>query len=118
MATSLPVAFVAAAEGAPPEDPTGELRAYLQRRLPAHLVPSLFFALPALPLTPNGKVDRKALRTAHLPAKQRKGEFVAPRNAVEEILAQIWQELLGVERVGAYDNFFDLGGHSLQGIRS
>jgi amino acid adenylation domain-containing protein len=86
-----------------------ELREALTARLPAYLVPGAFVQLESIPLTPNGKVDRRAL-----PAPQADGDaFVAPRTPTEEVLAGIWAELLGVERVGAEDDFFALGGHSL-----
>jgi amino acid adenylation domain-containing protein len=86
-----------------------EVRERLRGRLPEYMVPSVFMSLPALPLNPSGKVDRKAL-----PAPERTSRsFVAPRNPVEELIAAIWSELLGVERIGVEDNFFALGGHSL-----
>jgi len=91
----------------------GELRAFLAKRLPDYMLPSAFVALDALPLGPNGKVDRRALPA---PDHARPGldtPFAAPRNATEEALAQIWAEVLGLERVGIHDNFFALGGHSL-----
>jgi len=109
------VAFMVAQEGTAPT--AAGLRDALRGSLPEHMVPAHFVLLEALPTTPNGKVNRRALRTAHLAPEERRGEFMAPRNSVEEILAEIWQKLLGVERVGVHDNFFDLGGHSLQGIR-
>jgi acyl-CoA synthetase (AMP-forming)/AMP-acid ligase II/acyl carrier protein len=102
------VAYVVAKGEAPS---TAELKDYLASRLPQYMVPSAFVVLEQLPLTPNGKVDRKAL-----PAPERTGleaEYIAPRNATEEKLAQIWAEVLKVERVGIHDNFFELGGHSL-----
>ena len=85
------------------------------------MVPSAFVALAALPLTPNGKIDRRALSA---PDRSRpfdfaqdrpalESPFVAPRNALETTLAGIWAQVLGLERVGVHDNFFDLGGHSL-----
>ncbi|ANN17190.1 non-ribosomal peptide synthetase [Amycolatopsis orientalis] len=92
-----------------------DLRAWLRRTVPAHLVPSAFVVLDRLPLTRNGKVDRRAL-----PAPESSGTgrtYVAPRTSVERTLAEIWSEVLGVERVGVEDNFFELGGDSLLSMR-
>ena len=89
-----------------------ELRAALKETLPEYMVPSLFEFLTAFPLTPNGKVDRKAL-PAPSASRQASADCILPRNAVEQRVAAIWQEVLAVERVGVRDNFFDLGGHSL-----
>jgi amino acid adenylation domain-containing protein len=89
-----------------------ELRAFLAARLPAHLVPAAFATLPALPLTPNGKADRQALLRLPAPASEAGGS-TAPRTPLEEVVAGIWCEVLGIERVGAHDNFFAAGGHSL-----
>jgi hypothetical protein len=88
------------------------LRAFLAGILPAPLIPAVFMTLDDLPLTPGGKIDRRALPlpdAARLGARVR----VEPRGEVEQALAGIWSELLGVERVDAGDSFFDLGGHSL-----
>ncbi len=88
-----------------------ELREHLRLRLPEHMVPAALVLLDELPLTRNGKVDRAAL-----PAPDGAGaarELVAPRTATEAMVAGIWAEVLGVERVGAADSFFELGGHSL-----
>jgi amino acid adenylation domain-containing protein/non-ribosomal peptide synthase protein (TIGR01720 family) len=92
-------------------DPEG-LQTALQRRLPAWMVPSEIVALPVLPVTTAGKVDRRALArmTPEIGADR---EVREPRNPVEEGLAAIWSELLGVERIGLDDDFFALGGHSL-----
>jgi len=91
-----------------------QLRQYLQDKLPAYMVPSTFVTLEALPLMPNGKIDRRALSQLSVNSYQLSGkEFVAPRTPEEERLAGIWAEVLGVERVGIYDNFFEMGGHSL-----
>ncbi|HEY2736980.1 MAG TPA: amino acid adenylation domain-containing protein, partial [Thermoanaerobaculia bacterium] len=89
-----------------------ELRAFLEARLPAYMMPSAFVLLDALPITSNGKVDRQRLPApGGLPESGR--SLVAARNATEERLLAIWKELLGVDRIGVEDDFFALGGHSL-----
>ncbi|HVG09770.1 MAG TPA: amino acid adenylation domain-containing protein, partial [Thermoanaerobaculia bacterium] len=93
----------------------GELRRSLREQLPDYMVPAAFVKLQALPLNPNGKVDRKALPAPEWHSAEE--SHVAPRTPVEEVLAGIWAELLGLERVGANDHFFDLGGHSLLATR-
>jgi amino acid adenylation domain-containing protein/non-ribosomal peptide synthase protein (TIGR01720 family) len=95
-----------------PGDPLDDLRPFLAGRLPDYMVPSEIRLLEALPLGPTGKLDRRALK-ALAPAPAAAAVFVPPRNPVEEGLAAIWSELLGVERVGVGDDFFALGGHSL-----
>jgi pristinamycin I synthase 3 and 4 len=93
------------------------LRSRLEQRLPAWMVPSVFVWLEALPLTPSGKLDRRAL-PAPPPARPELAEgFVAPRTPTEQALAGIWCEVLGLERVGVHDDFFDLGGHSLLAVQ-
>jgi surfactin family lipopeptide synthetase C len=89
------------------------LRVFLQAKLPDYMVPSVFVRLDALPLMANGKVDRQALPTPDQARAARQETYVAPRTAVEEVLAGIWADMLGIERVGMHDNFFELGGHSL-----
>ncbi|HVR98074.1 MAG TPA: condensation domain-containing protein, partial [Thermoanaerobaculia bacterium] len=91
------------------------LREHLRSRLPEHMMPSAFVVLDALPLTPNGKVDRKALPSPEIALADE--EIVAPSDPVEELLAGIWAEVLGVERVGVHQDFFALGGHSLLATR-
>ncbi len=89
-----------------------EIRSYIQGKLPEYMVPGFYIALDVLPLTANGKTDRKALPEISGEDLIRK-EYTAPRNAAEQNLVQIWQEVLGVDQVGITDNFFELGGHSL-----
>ncbi|HEY0739473.1 MAG TPA: FkbM family methyltransferase, partial [Herpetosiphonaceae bacterium] len=90
-----------------------ELRGLLKERLPEYMVPGAFMLLPELPRTPNGKLDRRALPQPEALRPDQKASYVAPQNELERSLAAIWQQALGVEKVGVYDNFFDLGGHSL-----
>lgn len=94
-----------------------ELLAALRKTLPSYMVPSLIVTLPALPRTPNGKLDRGALPAPNRSATESTDNFVAPKTPLEKRIAAIWEELLGVERVSVTDNFFDLGGHSLLGLR-
>ena len=89
---------------------------HLRGRLPAHMVPAAVVVLDALPLTPSGKVDRRAL-PAPVAGAGEEGRRLKPGTELETRLAALWQELLGVDEVGAEDNFFDLGGHSLLLIR-
>jgi amino acid adenylation domain-containing protein len=93
-----------------------ELRSFLQARLPDYMIPAAFVSLEAMPLSPNGKIDRKALPAPERSASD-EAAYIAPRTRTEEILAGIWAEFLGVERVGINDNFFELGGHSLLVMR-
>jgi amino acid adenylation domain-containing protein len=96
-----------------------ELRRWLPGTIPEYMVPSVFVVLDALPLTPNGKIDRQALPDpgrARPPAGA-DAVFVPPRGPIEEALAEIWSDLLGGETVGAHDNFFERGGHSLLAVQ-
>jgi len=90
-----------------------DLRASLKERLPEYMIPSRYIRMEVLPLTPNGKVDRKALPEPDGLKVAVETEHIAPRNEIEHVLAELWQEVLGVEKVGIKDNFFDLGGHSM-----
>ncbi|HEX2058800.1 MAG TPA: amino acid adenylation domain-containing protein, partial [Actinomycetota bacterium] len=107
------VAYLVAHEDAPT---TTELRRHLAKSLPDYMVPGAFVTLDEVPLTPHGKLDRQAL-----PAPEGRPDldaaYVAPRTPTEELLAGIWSQVLGVERVGVHDDFFDLGGHSLTGTQ-
>jgi amino acid adenylation domain-containing protein len=94
--------------------PDGELREWLAAKLPEYMVPTVFVRLEELPHTPNGKIDRKALPA---PDREAAESYVAPSGPVEELLAEIWSEVLGLARVGAHDDFFALGGHSLLATR-
>jgi amino acid adenylation domain-containing protein len=106
--------FVPSSQG---ELKTEELRRFLAERLPDHMIPAVFVALPAIPLTANGKVNRRALPA---PSHQRPDlgeEWRAPRSATEELLCRVWSEVLGVESVGIHDNYFALGGDSIRSIQ-
>jgi acyl-coenzyme A synthetase/AMP-(fatty) acid ligase len=94
-----------------------ELRRPLRKTLPDYMVPSLIQEMDALPLTQNGKVDRKALPDPFARAGDAGEEFAEPTTPMQQFIAGIWREVLGVPRVGKRDNFFDLGGHSLLSMR-
>jgi non-ribosomal peptide synthetase component F len=107
------VAYVTPASGVPT---LSELRAFLRHRLPDYMLPDAVVALEALALTPNGKVDRAALQKIHVEQRQ-DAEYEPPINDTETRLAEIWSKVLGRDRVGRHDGFFDLGGHSLLATR-
>ena len=113
------VAYVTPASGQAPD--AAVLRAFVQERLPAHMVPTACVILDALPLTPNGKVDRKALpapdASGHTPAHAHEQAFIPPRDALELEVAQAFEEVLGLRPIGARGHFFELGGHSLLAVR-
>jgi amino acid adenylation domain-containing protein len=90
-----------------------ELREHLQRKLPEYMVPVVIVVMAEMPLNANGKVDRGALLAMEVVRPEVEGGYKAPRTMLEELLAEIWAEVLNIERVGIHDNFFDLGGHSL-----
>jgi len=97
-----------------PHPTPGELRTFLQRTLPQYMLPAGYHALDQVPLTPNGKIDRRALLDVDVSATDLVAkELVLPRDPVEEVLADIWREVLGTPRIGVHDDFFELGGHSL-----
>ena len=91
-----------------------DLRDFLKVKLPEYMIPSHFVSMKAFPLTPNGKVDRSKLPS---PDPNRDGKFLAPRNRLEEELAEIWREVLRNEKIGIDDNFFEIGGHSMLAVR-
>jgi amino acid adenylation domain-containing protein len=100
-----------------PAPTVSELRGYLKKRLPEYMVPSAFVTLEALTLTPNGKIDRRALPAPDPSSFRAETAYAEPRTPEEERLAGIWEEVLGLERVGVHDDFFELGGHSLLATR-
>ncbi len=95
----------------------GQLRDYLSEKLPEFMIPASFTMLDKMPLTTNGKVDRKALPVPVLNRSVLGSDFRAPRNTTEEALANIWAQVIGLERVGIHDNFFELGGDSILSIQ-
>jgi amino acid adenylation domain-containing protein len=112
------VAYVAPREvdgAAPPK--AAALREYLRQRLPEYMVPAVFVQLAALPLTPQGKVDRRALPEPEARRPELEESYVAPRSQDEEVLAGIWSQVLGLDRVGVRDGFFALGGDSISSLQ-
>lgn len=96
---------------------SSELRNFLQEKLPDYMIPSVFVKLDALPLLLNGKLDRRSLPAPDWTRPELEAAFIAPRTPEEQILADIWAEVLGVERVGVQDNFFEFGGDSILSIQ-
>ncbi|MBV9774683.1 MAG: amino acid adenylation domain-containing protein, partial [Gemmatimonadetes bacterium] len=94
-----------------------ELRESLREHLPDYMVPSAFVVMDAFPRTPSGKTDRRALPEPVVDALEQREGYAAPRTPTEEVIAAVWAEVLGLERVGIHDDFFDLGGHSLLGAQ-
>src|SRR6185312_13868737 len=94
-----------------------DVRSYLQSRLPAYMVPSAFVVLETLPLSPNGKIARDALPQPHSAQADTPATNVLPATSTEQAIAKLWQELLGIDRIGLDDNFFELGGHSLLAVK-
>ncbi len=97
----------------PEQSCSSDLRAWLANRLPDYMVPAVIVFLAALPFLPNGKVDTRALPAPDSSRPELETAYLAPRSEAEQAIAAIWQEVLGVDKVGVHDNFFDLGGHSL-----
>jgi amino acid adenylation domain-containing protein len=104
--------------GHEPAPTVGELRLLLQGKLPQFMIPSVFVFLEALPLTANGKLDRDALPPPDGERPLLDQGFVEPRTEIEELVAQLWREVLQRNKIGIHDNFFDLGGHSLLALRA
>jgi acyl carrier protein len=96
-----------------PAPTISQLRGFLRQKLPDYMIPSVFVFLESLPLTQNGKIDRNALPMPDAARPDLESAYTAPRTVVEETIAGIWAQVLGLEQVGVQDNFFELGGHSL-----
>jgi amino acid adenylation domain-containing protein len=109
------VAFVV--PGQQPAPTSSERRRFLREKLPEHMLPSALLFVDALPLTPSGKIDRRSLPAQEWARTEAAQTYVPPRTPLETALAAIWAQVLGVERVGIDDNFFDLGGHSLLAVQ-
>ncbi|MEW5821231.1 MAG: amino acid adenylation domain-containing protein, partial [Cyanobacteriota bacterium] len=92
-----------------------ELKAFMSGELPYYMIPSFFIQIEKMPITPNGKIDKKKLPKPIL-TTELKDEYAAPTNANEELLVEIWKEVLGIEKIGINNNFFSLGGHSLKAV--
>jgi acyl-coenzyme A synthetase/AMP-(fatty) acid ligase/acyl carrier protein len=94
-----------------------EMRSFLKEKLPEYMVPSVYVLMDDLQLTPSGKIDRRALPAPDRSRPELEEVFIAPRSQSEELVAGIWGNVLGVERIGVHDNFFEIGGHSLLATR-
>jgi acyl carrier protein len=105
------VAYVVPVPGQRPQD--SDFRHFLKQTLPNYMIPSVFVLLEALPLMPNGKVDRRALLALDQSVPDGEVLPVDPRTPIEQHLRDFWQQVIGVEQVGVYDDFFELGGNSL-----
>ncbi|HEX7333556.1 MAG TPA: amino acid adenylation domain-containing protein [Pyrinomonadaceae bacterium] len=109
------IAYVVLEEGV--EATSSELLSFLQEKLPSYMLPAAFITIKEIPLTANGKVDRRALPVPDEIEVEMGADFIAPRNDMEELVAEIWRDILGLTQVGVESNFFDLGGHSLLATR-
>src|SRR5262249_23207232 len=96
----------------------GALRAHLRRSLPEHMVPAAFVPVAAIPQTPNGKLDYRSLPAPPKLQSGTSGGTAGPAGGLQRVVAGVWRDVLGVDRVGADDNFFDLGGNSLLLVRA
>jgi amino acid adenylation domain-containing protein len=94
-----------------------QLRSYLQAKLPEYFIPSAFVILETLPLTPNGKIDRRSLPAPDTTRPELEAVYTAPSTPIEKVLAQVWAQVLNLEKVGIHDNFFALGGDSIRSIQ-
>ncbi len=111
-------AYMVLADGQPSsKGKKAAIKKMLLKTLPVYMVPDDFVFISAIPVTPNGKVDRKLLPKPGTEITERKAGYVAPRTEREKQLAALWEQLLGIEKIGINDNFFDLGGHSLVAVR-
>ncbi|MFI5916405.1 alpha/beta fold hydrolase, partial [Dactylosporangium sp. NPDC051541] len=108
------IAYLVAEDGIPS---VTQLRSFLGERLPEYMIPAAFVELTAIPLTGNGKVNRSALPAPDQSRPELEAAYQAPQTPTQEMLAEIWADVLGVDRVGVHDNFFELGGHSLLAIQ-
>src|SRR5262249_35470428 len=94
-----------------------ELKQWLRERLPDYMVPATIATIERMPLTSNGKADRQALRNLGAACDEKRRNYTQPRTHLETLLAKIWSEALGIDQIGVFDNFFDLGGNSLAATR-
>jgi amino acid adenylation domain-containing protein len=105
--------YVTKKSGENEEVTSTEIKTYLQRELPDYMVPNYFMPLAEIPLTPNGKVDRKALPLPDTGISKPRADYVAPQTGMEKLITGLWKSILHVDKIGINDNFFDLGGNSL-----
>ena len=105
------VAYIVPAQQ--PAPTTTELHSFLKEKVPEYMLPSAFVMIETLPLTRNGKLNRDALPAPDASRPSLTSSYLAPSTELERRIAEIWQDVLGVEQIGMHDNFFELGGHSL-----
>lgn len=108
-------AYIVYKNGSSPD--TAELKNYLSQELPDYMIPSAFVVLNKLPLTPNGKIDRKQLPVPEMETRTESANFEEPNTPIESMLTGIWCDILSTDKIGIHDSFFEMGGHSLLGIR-
>ncbi|QMU65757.1 MAG: amino acid adenylation domain-containing protein [Flavobacteriaceae bacterium] len=96
---------------------TAEIRSFMAKQLPHYMVPTYFIQIEKMPLNFNGKIDYDALPRPDFKKLKRENDYVAPNNEIERLIAEIWQEVFDIKKIGIYDNFFVLGGHSLMAIK-
>ncbi|MFT7583728.1 MAG: amino acid adenylation domain-containing protein [Cellvibrionaceae bacterium] len=111
------VCWFVMADGASSSLELSELRIFLSNQLPSYMIPTRFMDLPEFPLTPNGKIDRSKLPTPLINMSESSGPFTSPRDEIEESLINMWSEILGLQKISIFDDFFEIGGNSMGAVQ-